>query len=110
MFCEIKNDKLIKRDKVDFKTVYENLSYQEIDKNGEIKKISFIDRWLKDGDMKTYEHFDFLPCEEVPRDVYNSFNKYNGEKFELIAEDIENSLAWQHIKNVVCKKIIHLII
>ena len=64
--------------------------------------ISFINKWFIDEDIRTYENFDFLPCEEVPRDVYNSFTGFNGEKYEVIKDDIEKSAMWFHIKTVVC--------
>jgi hypothetical protein len=101
MFITIdKNNKIIIRNKKDFKDVYENLLYEKLVDN-ELVNVSFINDWLKDPKMRTYNNFDFLPNNtNVSEDVYNTFDKYEAEKTELINNDIENSLIIKHIKNL----------
>ena len=101
MFITIdKNNKIIIRNKKDFKDVYENLLYEKIVDN-ELINTSFISDWLKDPEMKTYYNFDFLPNNKnVPDDVYNTFDKYEAEKSTLIKSNIEESLIIKHIKNL----------
>lgn len=101
MFITIdKKNKIIIRNKKDFKDVYENLLYEKIIDN-ELVNTSFIKDWLKDPIMRTYYNLDFLPNNKnIPDDVYNTFDKYEVEKTELIKNDIENSLIIKHIKNL----------
>lgn len=101
MFITVdKNNKIIIRSKKDFKDVYENLLYEKNIDN-ELTYVSFINDWLKDPLMKTYNNFDFLPNNKnVPNDVYNTFDKYEAEKTKLINTDVENSLIIKHIKNL----------
>ena len=52
--------------------------------------------------MRTYECFDFRPCEETPDNIFNTFNGIDGDKEEVVKDDYENSLMWFDYKNVVC--------
>lgn len=95
-FATIREDKsLILRNKKDFVTVYENLLINDGNKN-----ISFVSEWLKDPNNRTYDKIDFLPMQQAPQSVYNTFMGYQAEKTELIKTDIENSLMLKHIKNL----------
>ena len=76
-------------------TVYENLLINDGNKN-----ISFVSEWLKDPNNRTYDKIDFLPMQQAPPSVYNTFMGYQAEKTELIKTDIENSLMLKHIKNL----------
>lgn len=95
-FATIREDKsLILRNKKDFVTVYENLLIDNDD-----KKVSFVSEWLKDPNNRTYEKIDFLPMQEAPPNIYNTFKGFQAEKTPLIKTDIENSLIYNHIKNL----------
>jgi len=102
MFATIKNNnELILRTKKDFKDVYENLLYMKYNEfYNKMINSSFIDDWLTDPEMRTYEYIDFLPMQQAPQNVYNTFTGYQAEKIELIKTDIENSLMLKHIKNL----------
>lgn len=50
----------------ELKVVYQNLTI-----NLESKRLSFIDRWLSDAKMRTYERMDFIPTGDCPPSVYN---------------------------------------
>ena len=57
-FATIKEDgNLIIRDRAEFKNVYENLL---------INDESFVSKWLKDPNNRTYDKIDFLPTQEAP--------------------------------------------
>ena len=87
--------------KKDFKDVYENLLYMKYNEfYNKMINSSFIDDWLTDPEMRTYEYIDFLPMQQAPNNVYNTFTGYQAEKIELIKTDIENSLMLKHIKNL----------
>ena len=92
-------DKLILRTRTDFKNVYENKLYIDDDDN---QDKSFISKWLKDTNMRTYDRIDFLPQQKVPNSVYNTFINFKAETKELENNDISNSLIFKHIKEVVC--------
>ena len=97
------NKELALRTKKDFKDVYENLQYLKYNEfYNKMMNSSFIDDWLKDEIMRTYDKIDFLPMQQAPPNIYNTFNGYQAEKTELIKNDIENSLMIKHIKNL-CK-------
>ncbi len=36
----------------------------------------FFSEWLKDKDMRTYDQIDFLPMQEVPPNIYNTYTGY----------------------------------
>ena len=93
-----KGDLLI-RNKTDFYNVYENLRYNTI-KKGESVEVSFVEKWFKDKEMRTFDRIDFLPQQEAPKDVFNTFKGYEAEKKELYDVDIENSLIIKHLKNL----------
>ena len=93
---------LIKRSKQEFLDVNNNVFYNEIDKIGDNKKLLFVKQWMKDENIRSYNNFDFLPCEEAPDHIYNTFNGFYGGQKESNNNKIENSLFWKHYKNVVC--------
>ena len=93
-----KNGSLFLQNRTDFINVHENLLY----KNVKSIETSFISSWLKDPKMRTYDKIEFMPCQETPNNIYNSFNGFKGEKSILQKEDIENSLIMKHIKEVIC--------
>ena len=61
---------------------------------------SFLDDWLIDPEMRTYNKLDSLPMQETPVDIYNTFSGYEATKKEIIKNDIKNSLIIKHIKNL----------
>ena len=101
MFVTIGDEgQTILRDKTDFKTVYENLCYLKL-KNKKFVSSSFIDDWLKDKTNRTYYKLDFLPAQEAPNNIYNTFKGFEAEKKELFDVNIEDSLIMKHIKEVI---------
>jgi hypothetical protein len=101
-FATIRDDKtLILRSKTDFITTYENIIYTGKNKDGDKEKKQFIKNWLLDETNKTYNKIDFLPMQEAPPNIYNTFNRYEGEKTELKEIDIENSYIMKHLKTVM---------
>jgi hypothetical protein len=58
---------------------------KQIDKNGNEKKSTFIQKWINDDCLKIYNRMDFLPSNyiqcsqsnEVSNNVYNLFHGYN---------------------------------
>ena len=102
MFVTIDRDNnLILRTKKDFKDVYENLVYNKFDaRTNNFIKVSFVDEWLKDATLKTYDKLDFLPKQPTPTYIYNTFSNFEAEQKQLIKTDVENSLIIKHIKNL----------
>jgi putative DNA primase/helicase len=95
-FATIRQDKtLILRNKKDFTTVYENLLFN----NGK-NNISFVSEWLKDPNNRTYDKIDFLPMQQAPLNIYNTFKGYEAEKIEIIKTNIDDSLMLKHIKHL----------
>lgn len=102
-YCEIREDETIEMSsKTDFTERYRTLTYTLYDKKkGEVKN-KFIPKWLDDPDLLTYSHFDFLPCQEVPKNVFNTFKGFQAEKLTLekTISDFNSSLIMTHIKNL----------
>ena len=99
-YCEVKENKMIEMSsKADITERYRTKTHKVINNNKEIVK-KFINTWFDDEKILTYDHFDFLPCQEVPKHVYNTFCGFEGEKASLIKDDIENSLIMKHVKNL----------
>ena len=100
-FATIKKDGgLIIRSKKEFYDVYENLSYKGINKAKEEEEKPFIKQWLQDKNNRTYNNIDFLPMQQAPLNVYNTFRGYEAEKKELFNVDIMNSKIMMHIKHL----------
>ena len=92
-FAKIKEDgNLILRDRTEFKNVYENLLYDDK---------QFILKWLKDPTNRTYDKIDFLPTQEAPLHVYNTFKGFDGSKAIEYDVNINDSLIMKHIKEVI---------
>lgn len=106
-FVELsKYDKNVLRDKKNLKDLYENLSYNALKENeetGEIKLVEtkFIDEWLKDPKIRTYEKMDFRPCEKIPDDIYNTFDGFEISNKPLKpVEDITKTKVYEHLFNL----------
>lgn len=85
-----------------FFDTYENMRIEDEveDYRGKMKQkeTSFIDKWLKDESIRTYNKIDFLPCQVAPKGVYNTFKGFEASTKELFADvDIDNSLLMKHI-------------
>ena len=110
------NNELIIRNKKDFKDVYENLQYLKWNEfHNRLMDSSFIDDWLKDETMRTYDKMDFLPMQQAPNNIYNTFHGYAAEVKDIKKDNIEDSLIIKHIKNLcyndkaVYKYVIHFL-
>jgi hypothetical protein len=85
LYVEVDDDKkLIIRKKKEFMDVYENKLVMDYTIN---KKVSFIDKWMKDENIITYNNIDFLPKIQAPPHIYNQFNGFEIDKH--IIEDKE---------------------
>ena len=93
LFATIQDDgNLIIRERQVFKNVYENLLVDEE---------AFVPQWLKDPNNRTYDKIDFLPTQEAPPNVYNTFKGFEAEKAPFYNVDLEQSLIMKHIKEVI---------
>ena len=86
------NGNLIIRERSEFKNVYENLL---------INDESFVSKWLKDPNNRTYDKIDFLPTQEAPANIYNTFKFFEGSRAEKYEVNINDSLIMKHIREVI---------
>ena len=105
LFAEIRDTgTLILRNKTDFNNVYENCLFEKVyfDSEGrKIKKHSLIKDWLKDQNMCTYDSIDFLPMQQTPPKVYNTFKNYAGANLpQTKLTDITKTKIYEHINNL----------
>ena len=131
LYCSINSfGELVLRNKTDFSNVYENLFYKTKKYNDEgeeiVKNSNFINTWLKDEEMRTYEKMDFLPKQIAPKNVYNTFKGFEVTKTkmtideydlickhdcegkqeyskETIKENVEQTLIYKHLFNLCGK-------
>jgi hypothetical protein len=109
MFVEIDGDNIRRRKRADLVTGEEHVHYDEIrlvpGDNGKfvekIEKQVFIKKWLADEDMRIYDKIDFLPCQQAPADVFNTFRGFEAEKKPLDSSvKIEETLLYKHLENL----------
>ena len=94
---------------------YENLFFQEkvMEKVNKVeqevvKQKPFINKWLKDENILTYEHIDFIPPDIYNSDkkhIYNMWSGFKAEKLPEINKDERMSLIMpiiQHFREVIC--------
>jgi putative DNA primase/helicase len=67
----------------------------------EPKQIQFINTWLKDPTNRTYNNIDFLPKQEAPDGVYNTFTNYEVDN-KILHDNIklEDSMILEHLNNL----------
>lgn len=85
--------------------LYENLEIRKYNKKGDVIVVPFVGEWLKDTNMRVYDQTDFLPMQEVPPNIYNTFTGYQVMKETIKFDEelkIENSLIYKHIKEIIC--------
>lgn len=88
--CKVKDSiRYIYKDDVEVRTMtrkalketYENLNCLSIDEKGKETSKSFIDRWLKDGEMREYERALTVPPPLIiPKGVLNLWTPFEWEK------------------------------
>jgi hypothetical protein len=101
MFATIdRNGALILRNKTDFKTAYENIKFDKSLEDGKIVDSEFTVKWMQDENIRTYEKLDFLPKQECPDYIYNTFSGFEAEQKELFDVNIHESHIMKHIKNL----------
>jgi hypothetical protein len=105
MFATETKKEMVMNNKTKFKDMYENYLYthQKLTEQGSKDvESSFVDKWLTDKNMRTYDRIDFLPKQEVPEGVYNTFKGFEVEKLEPEEEelDITESLIYKHLYNI----------
>ena len=60
--------------KANLKDSYGNLNYTKINANGTKKKIFYINKWLEDNNMRSYQRCDSIPPPlKCPDDVFNTW-------------------------------------
>jgi hypothetical protein len=103
-YCEIEDGEVIIRKKNEFTQCYENIILtKSIKKNDELveKEYSFVDKWYKDPEIRTYKSFDFHPKCNAPDGVYNLFNGFKAEKEPVSdIQDIKDTKMWDHMLNL----------
>jgi hypothetical protein len=82
------------------KSHYENLYfYEKVIKKVKkeeieiLEKVLFVDKWLKDENIRTYEHVDFIPYDIFDatknKNIYNLWGGFRAEKYKPINDDLK---------------------
>jgi hypothetical protein len=97
-------DDLIRKTKTEFLQTYENKYYittEKTEKGNTEKKKKFVNDWISDEKIRTYEKVDFLPKIDVSDNVYNTFRGFQVDKLESNNElDVKESLIYKHLLNL----------
>jgi hypothetical protein len=94
--------------KGDFIDTFLNMKHKEFnEKKNCYEKKDFINKWIRDEDMRTYDKCDFRPMVHCEENIYNTFKGYRiQQKYpeELSKKDVkikfEKSLIFKHIQNL----------
>lgn len=85
-----------------------NVYYKEL-KAGVIEKKPFFQKWIGDETRREYQHIDFIPKQEAPQGVYNTFRGFQLEetmkhKPEIMesAPKFETTRAYSWLREVIC--------
>jgi hypothetical protein len=79
-------------------TAYENMTYQKIDKKGEIVECNFINDWIKNNpQQRCYDEIDCFPnVSECPDNIFNTWRSF---AMELITEYTEMPDELEFMRN-----------
>jgi hypothetical protein len=118
-YCKIKNQALfIRKYEQDGKThiilqkepelvtAWKHESYVETDDKGKDKRVSFIDKWLKDGEMRCYDDTECIPPPLVcPPNIFNLWTPSPYESQPITKDDPDFDMTAmrifaQHIKTL----------
>jgi hypothetical protein len=108
-FCiETDNGSLMRLNRHNLKTAYEELYYMKMvfneqTKREELVKEYFMENWFKDSYKRMYNSIDFLPTPlECPRTVYNSWKGFEIERANYIDREPENCDKILQLIKVLC--------
>jgi len=97
-------DDLIRKTKTEFLQTYENKYYiatEKTEKGNIEKKRTFVNDWIKDEKIRTYDKVDFMPKLDVCDNVYNTFRGFQVEKLESNESlHVKDSLIYKHLFNL----------
>jgi hypothetical protein len=118
-YCHVNSQgQVFPRTEPQLHTNYQNQYFWEIKKFPKTNKVEagvkinsegFLKRWVKDGDMRTYERVDCIPPSKtgsvVPAGVYNIWKDFRASTLAAVPADRVDKLIepvlW-HIRNVIC--------
>ena len=104
MYATEEKEQLTLINRNEFKNKYENIICDKVVKSRnsyQIQQQQFINEWFKDPDNRTYERIDFLPRQNTPEGVYNTFKGFKIDKVVKTKDiDIKETLIYKHFKNL----------
>lgn len=88
---------LIIRNKSDFMTRYQNVRYDD----GHKKDLPFIKKWLDDPIIREYDQIDFMPMQEAPANIFNTFFGYEANKIKKTKSiNVRSTKIYEHLRNL----------
>jgi hypothetical protein len=102
-YCYPLDGEIVINKRATFKDTFENLNITVKTKD-KTKSKSFINLWLKDKDIPTYNKLDFLPRSNPSNKIFNTFTGFEIEHKEpLITGNLKESRIWEHLYNLSCR-------
>lgn len=102
LYVTLDNNNMDIKKRQDFKNAYENLYYKVVNKKGEYEIKPFIEAWLRDTNIKTYNKIDFIPNCNCPSNIYNLFNEFKANKINQDIDNIDLTPMKNHIEKILC--------
>lgn len=98
----VQDNKLFIISKEDLIKKYEHLNFKTENRKGDNVKVSLINEWVKDENIRKVNHVDFLPTQTVdPNKIYNTAKDYVAVS-KPVDRDVkfETTLIYKHIRNL----------
>ena len=105
-YCHEVDDEVVVRSKEEMKSLYENFYYLDLqithDEKGNSKttkvKKRFINTWMGDVNIRTYNKLVFEPCKKVSKVDYNLWKGWKASKRKPTKLKFEDSKMYKHMK------------
>ena len=68
--------------KNEFISYYEDITYDSVDKKGNVVSKEFLKTWFKDNTRRKMDSIDFLPNMKTSDKIFNTFTKFQADKLK----------------------------
>jgi hypothetical protein len=103
LFVENDKNKITLYSKEKFITSYQHLTYEKLDKHGDIIEANFIDDWLRNSQQKVFDDMEVYPSDiNCPENIFNMWRPFEMENIiEYTPKNEEKDKLLNHIK-ILC--------
>ncbi|EKX32326.1 hypothetical protein GUITHDRAFT_148693 [Guillardia theta CCMP2712] len=103
MYIQNSNNNIVMRNKEKLKDAFANIKYKGFnERKGTHEEMPFINEWLTDTRMRTYERLDFIPA-QTPANVYNIWTGFDVPLETPLPDDFnieDNDYIRRYLKHI----------